>query len=213
MVGLKIMIKHPISILPLGDSITDGYNYPGGYRIKLFELLKSAGIKVNYLGSMENGPLPEKKHEGHSGWTIEEINARIKYWLANINPGIILLLIGTNNIAMFDTAESAGNKLEMLLNNITRLKPESYLLTASIPPINDPHLNERIKSYNKRVKKLCDEHKEKNRKICFVDVFSGLNFDDLFDGAHPNKNGHDKIAYKWYEAALKIINMSKVVRR
>jgi acyl-CoA thioesterase-1 len=199
------MIKTHISILPLGDSITDGYNYPGGYRIKLFELLKSAGIKVNYLGSMENGPLPEKKHEGHSGWTIEEINSRIKYWLSNINPGIILLLIGTNNIAMLDTAERAGNKLGMLINNITQLKPVSFLLTASIPPINDPHLNEEIKSYNRSVKKLCDEYREKNCKICFVDLFSALNFDDLFDGAHPNKSGHDKIASKWYEAILKII--------
>ena len=198
------MIKNDISILPLGDSITDGYNYPGGYRIKLFELFKSAGINVTYLGSMENGPLPEKKHEGHSGWTIEEINARIKSWLSDIHPDIILLLIGTNNIATFDTAKIAGHKLEILINNITQLKPASFLLTASIPPINDPSLNKRIKSYNRSVKKLCDEYKKKNRKICFVDVFSALNFDDLFDGAHPNKSGHDKIAYKWHEAVFKI---------
>lgn len=202
------MNNKSINIMPLGDSITDGHNYPGGYRIKLFELLKSAEKEVTFSGSMENGPIPEKKHEGHSGWTIEEINSGIKYWLSDVKPDIILLLIGTNNIAMLDPAESAGNKLEMLINNITQAKPDSFLLTASIPPINDPRLNERVKIYNIRVKKLCDEYKEENCKIDFVDIFSALDFDDLFDGAHPNKKGHDKIALKWYESILKIINQA-----
>jgi len=56
--------------MPLGDSITDGMNVAGGYRIKLWESIKSAGANVDFVGSMSNGPasLTDKNHEGHSVW-------------------------------------------------------------------------------------------------------------------------------------------------
>ncbi len=190
----------------MGDSITDGYNYPGGYRIELFRLLSLSNIELTFLGSEENGPkeLLQKKHEGHSGWTIEEIDSRIISWLKNIEPVIILLLIGTNNIAQLQSAEIAIKKLNILINNICQLKPESKILIASIPPINDYFINKTVNDYNNKMKLLCANLNQNNRRITFVDINSNLSFKDLFDGAHPNEQGHKKIAAKWYEAILKL---------
>jgi len=205
-----MMKNNRISILPLGDSITNGHNYPGGYRIELFRLLGLSNIKTSFLGSEVNGPeeLPEKKHEGHSGWTIEGINSRIKHWLKNNEPDIILLLIGTNNIAQLQPAEIAIKKLNILINNICQLKPDSKILIASIPPINNTTMNKMVDDYNNRIKLLCTNLRQNNRRITFVDVHSNLSFNDLFDGAHPNKQGHKKIAAKWYEAILKLPRFS-----
>lgn len=52
-------------IMPLGDSITDGIFVPGAYRIKLWENITNAGYKVDFVGSLSNGPaeLGDKDHE------------------------------------------------------------------------------------------------------------------------------------------------------
>ncbi|MET1073917.1 MAG: hypothetical protein ABWY11_14825, partial [Umezawaea sp.] len=58
-----------VRVMPLGDSITDGYNVPGGYRINLWQRMAAAGQTVDFVGSGVNGPaaLGDHDHEGHSG--------------------------------------------------------------------------------------------------------------------------------------------------
>src|SRR2546427_13252520 len=68
----------PIRILPLGDSITQGWIVPGGYRLPLYQLLTNAGYNVDFTGTQtDNGApgLPDPDHEGHPGWTIRQITA------------------------------------------------------------------------------------------------------------------------------------------
>src|SRR4051812_26294377 len=63
--------------VPLGDSITDGVPIPGAYRIGLWQRFVSGGYKVDFVGSLFNGPatLGDHDHEGHSGWRIDQIDA------------------------------------------------------------------------------------------------------------------------------------------
>ena len=58
-----------VRVMPLGDSITDGYNVPGGYRINLWQRLAAGRYTVDFVGSGFNGPasLGDHDHEGHSG--------------------------------------------------------------------------------------------------------------------------------------------------
>ena len=39
------------TIMPLGDSITDGYTVPGGYRTRLFTGLHKAGFAFTFVGT------------------------------------------------------------------------------------------------------------------------------------------------------------------
>ena len=50
-------------IMPLGDSITDGWNVAGGYRISLFSRLTQANYGFDFVGSMDNGPQADTDHE------------------------------------------------------------------------------------------------------------------------------------------------------
>lgn len=56
-----------VRVMPLGDSITDGVDVPGGYRIKLWQLMVAGGYTVDFVGSRSNGPaeLFDHDHEGH----------------------------------------------------------------------------------------------------------------------------------------------------
>jgi hypothetical protein len=69
-----------VRVMPLGDSITDGAQVPGGYRINLWQ--RTAGA-VDFVGSGFNGPagLGDHDHEGHSGWRIDQLDTNIVTWL------------------------------------------------------------------------------------------------------------------------------------
>lgn len=76
----------PLKILPLGDSITNGYNVgevqgpgTGAYRTQLWKDLGSDPARVDFLGSQNNGPadLGDKDNEGHNGYTINDINGNL----------------------------------------------------------------------------------------------------------------------------------------
>ena len=67
--------------MPFGDSITDGYGTPGGYRIELYRTALMNNRHITFAGRNINGPnsvmvgttTPNfpKGHEGYSGFTID----------------------------------------------------------------------------------------------------------------------------------------------
>ncbi|CAM5697292.1 hypothetical protein SANTM175S_00159 [Streptomyces antimycoticus] len=95
-----------VKVMPLGDSITDGFNVAGGYRVGLWQKFTAGRYKVDFVGSLFNGPagLGDHDHEGHSGWTIKQIDDNVVNWLRAQNPHTILLHIGTNDIYGSDQA-------------------------------------------------------------------------------------------------------------
>src|SRR5688572_3230414 len=66
-------------VMPLGDSITEGTQVPGGYRIGLWQRFGGGNYRVDLVGSQFNGPasLGDHDHEGHPGWRIDQIDANI----------------------------------------------------------------------------------------------------------------------------------------
>ena len=77
-----------VRVMPLGDSITEGTQVPGGYRIGLWQRLAAAGYRVDFVGTQFNGPaaLGDHDHEGHPGWRIDQIDANITGWLGTAQP-------------------------------------------------------------------------------------------------------------------------------
>src|SRR3954467_9425876 len=89
-----------VRVMPLGDSITEGTQVPGGYRIGLWQRLAAGGYRIDFVGSQANGPaaLGDHDHEGHPGWRIDQIDANITGWLATTTARTVLLHIGTNDV-------------------------------------------------------------------------------------------------------------------
>src|SRR5256885_15576225 len=72
-------------IWPLGDSITEGMTnsaalVPGGYRAPLNDLLTSAGVVHQFVGTSTANPTlaliqqAETQHDGHPGYRIDQIS-------------------------------------------------------------------------------------------------------------------------------------------
>ncbi len=197
----------PTKIMPLGDSITDGYDFPGGYRINLWKQLSDRGYKINFVGSLINGPnyLPDRDHEGHSGWRIDQIHQYINIWLKRTQPDIILLTIGTNDIAQNYRVKTAPERLNNLIDEIFQEVPNAEILVASIPPIEMEEVDRRVNEYNRAIAALIESRQKQGDRLIFVDINSALDFDDLEDTVHPNRRGHSKMAKLWEEALIPLL--------
>jgi len=190
-----------VKVMPLGDSITDGYNVPGGYRTTLWQKTSSAGYKVDFVGSMFNGPstLGDHDHEGHSGWTISQIDAQIVGWLRTSNPHTVLLHIGTNDMY---NASGAPSRLGTLLDHITSTAPSAEVFVATIIP--RPATSSAVSTYNAAIPGLVRTRAAAGKHVHLVDMFPAVSTGDLADGIHPTANGYAKMGQVWYSALASV---------
>src|SRR3954451_24502142 len=128
-----------VRVMPLGDSITDGITVPGAYRTGLWQRFVNDGYKVDFVGSLSNGPatLGDHDHEGHSGWRIDQIDASIVAWLRSSSPHTVLLHIGTNDMNQNFGIASAPARLSVLVDHILANAPSVELFVAQIIPARD----------------------------------------------------------------------------
>lgn len=186
-------------IMPLGDSITDGINVPGAYRIKLWKNIVNAGQKVDFVGSMSNGPseLGDKNHEGHSGWRIDQVDANINAWMNTYKPKIVLLHIGTNDISQKYDLNNAPNRLSSLIDKIcAKLPSGGKLYVAKVIPLSYAD----VRNYNTQVAQVVQNKVNQGKPVFIVDMYSAVTTADLSDGVHCTRTGCDKMADVWYNA-------------
>ncbi len=188
-----------VRVMPLGDSITDGFNVPGGYRINLWQRLASGGHTVDFVGSGFNGPgtLGDHDHEGHSGWRIDQLDANIVAWLRTYTPRTVLLHIGTNDMNQNYDVPNAPARLSALIDKIRATAPDVELFVAQITPETNPTLEARVQAYNATIPGIVAQ---KGPRTHLVDMHSAITTADLADGVHPNATGYDKMGARWYEA-------------
>ena len=135
--------------MPLGDSITRGIGLPTdsahyiAYRKTLHDLLVGAGYDVNFVGTLDDGfaVFAESQHEGHGGWTADEIvNGRpdtptagkLSDWLIADSPDVILLHIGTNDINELQAPAGIVPEVSQILDEIDQYDPNITVILALI---------------------------------------------------------------------------------
>ena len=195
-----------LTILPLGDSITDGVPTADGYRAALAQELKDAGISVTYVGSLRS---PAGAHEGWSGYTAAELLPPAKAALSRHRPDVVLLHIGTNDLGM-------GVPLDEIVSNVRRLleliderrrrgeKP-THVFLARIIGRNlswdlgsggeSQNADDEVLRYNERLSALAQERRRAGQPIDVVDLHALVDpRRHLADALHPNEAGYTRIA-------------------
>ncbi|MFD7660969.1 RICIN domain-containing protein [Actinosynnema sp. NPDC059797] len=193
-------------VMPLGDSITEGTQVPGGYRIGLWQRFGAGNYRVDFVGSQFNGPasLWDHDHQGHPGWRIDQIDANVTTWLRNTNPRTVLLHIGTNDILQNRDVANAPARLSGLVDRITATAPNADVLVATIIPLANAGQEAAARTYNAAIPGIVRAKAAAGKRVHLVDMHAALTTADLIDGIHPTATGYDKMAATWY-AALRAI--------
>jgi hypothetical protein len=192
----------PCKILPLGDSITDGIGFSGGYRVQLFRLATMNMKNITYVGSKMNGPtmvdgMPfPRKHEGTSGITIGGLDGRIPMPGLNEVPHIVLLHIGTND--MYMSPAGAPERLGTLIDGVVMGAPDALIVVSKIIPLSSG--GSAVNTYNAAIPAVVQKRIDAGKHILLIDQFTGFPTTELGDGVHPNQAGYSRMAGKWYEA-------------
>jgi hypothetical protein len=192
----------PCKILPLGDSITDGIGFSGGYRVSLFSRAVAASKSITFVGRSMNGPTMvsgqpfPRSHEGHSGWTIAQIDGITPDPALDPVPHIVLLHIGTNDVSAMGSG--APMRLGALIDQIVAELPNALLVVAKIIPF--PGAASQVNTFNAAVPGVVQERANAGKHVILVDQFTGFPTSELGDGVHPNEAGYTRMAGVWFTA-------------
>ncbi len=161
---------------------------------------------------------------GVNGNNSADLLARIDKDVLKRSPGIVILMIGTNDMLntrnMLTLQEYEKNYQELLI----KLKQKATVVVMTIPPVNSPYIikrkpelnfkengpQERVDSANTIIKKLAKENKcvlLDLHRVLLACGGSGVEMNSVFqneansgtpDGVHPTANGYRVIATAVY---------------
>ena len=169
-------------IVLIGDSITEGWS-----------LMDPDFFSNNNL-----------INRGISGQTSPQMLIRFKQDAVNLEPKLIIINAGTNDIA----ANTGPSTPEMIIDNITSmaeigLKNSVNVALSTILPVERYDWNETIKDAPEMISKVNSFLKKysENNNLIFIDYYSslvnenkGMNTSYANDGVHPTKEGYDVMA-------------------
>jgi len=214
------------SILPLGDSITEGCcTAPmGGYRIELFTKAVNNKQTITFVGgtlgigdAKPNGPTTvagqpfPQGNEGNGGYTIANPSSKggiagaiTDQSCSTYKPNIVLLMIGTNDILQNIDLAKAPTRLGSLIDEIITDAPNALLVVSSIPPCcNDTT----VQAYNATIPAMVNTRAQAGKHVLFVDAHAAFIKDANYkadyissDGLHPSTNGYAVIGDLFYGA-------------
>lgn len=197
--------QHLVKIMPLGDSITQAFNGTPSYRWYLWQKLQDAGFATDFVGSQmgaANGDPPnfdfDQDHEGHSGWTADQIAANAAAWAAEFQPDIVLMHAGSNDAEQHQSTDGTINDLRNIINAIRSVDPNVIFLVAQLIP--DAVNNAGIDDLNSRIPALVSSMDSSQSRVILVDLHTGFSGSDTFDGVHLTSSGENKMAQRWFDA-------------
>lgn len=207
-------------IMPLGASRVEGAR-PAfeSYRYDLWKTLIQNGWDIDFVGTNEDqasiyppfqGQNFDIDHEGHGGFTSEQILDRIDNWLARIpKPDIVLLSSPGGNDALqglpFDPIITNMNAI---IDVIQEVNPKVIILIEQIAPIKTSATTPSLQNYLSRLQEeaitIADQQSDSTSLVIPVDMFTGFTDDFLADDVHYSEEGAAFIAQNYY-ARLKYL--------
>ncbi|MGQ1947308.1 SGNH/GDSL hydrolase family protein [Geofilum sp. OHC36d9] len=139
-------------------------------------------------------------NRGISGQTTPQILARFRADVIALNPKIVVILAGTNDIA----GNTGPSTLEMIEDNYASMTEMAKangirVILCSVLPVYDYPWRrglepaEKIVSLNKWIKSYCSKNDVEYLDFysSLVDERKGMKDEYTFDGVHPNKEGYE----------------------
>ncbi len=189
-----------LRVMPLGDSITRGYGGASlaSYRAPLLDLTGAQSrYAVKFVGSQADGAFANPAHEGHGGYTIDQIGAGVDQWIVAARPDVVLLHIGVNDLdtTAQDPAQ-APDRLKTLVDRVFADKPGVTVIMQGVIPTTTG-LKSSPQAYNDRARSLQTTEQQAGKKFRYVDA-PALTAGEMYDRLHPDDSGYARMAQAFF---------------
>jgi lysophospholipase L1-like esterase len=193
-------------VMPLGDSITNGYDLDGGYRLPLWQdLVDERGLWIDYVGQYTANPAPfllDTDHQGRVGITAQAVLANIDAITAATPHDISLILLGTNEVLrQTNPAATVPGRLLDIMRAIEDHNPDARILLGTLPFLDNPADRAEVQAINAALPSVVATARSEGIAATLVS-HSNITRADLYDGIHPNAAGAEKMADNWLQAML-----------
>lgn len=216
-----------INVLPIGDSITQGGRADRPeytYRYPLYFMLRDAGFRVDFIGSMRTGLQPEAvwpdkrgvpfdlDHEAHYGWTSAQVRDRLRDVLASYPApaDIALIQLGSNDIHAPSYEKASIEPIKDIVGMLRERNPRVIVLIGHL--LEHDRLSRATRPL---VERMANEITTPMSPVVTVRLYENWwerpswPWTDTFDWAHPNPKGQQKMADKWFAAMLPYLEPPK----
>jgi hypothetical protein len=185
------------------------------YRGSLYQMLKSAGHDVDFVGTQQQQPAVggDPDHDGYGGAQIgpgggsNNLSDQVSDILARVgNANVIILALGWNSA--YQEPAYAATKYENLVRKISGLRPDATLVLATLSPQRaetEQQTNSQLTGYrdlNAKARALANA--SPYDKLILADLAAGeFRSEDYWDVIHWLQSGADKAARVIFDSLIK----------
>lgn len=206
-----------LRIMPLGASITYGQRGDGntsndasqnGYRKPLRDQLRSRSYNVNMIGCQATGQMRDRQHEGHPGFLISEVAAKVECAIDQ-KPNLVLINAGTNDAIRGDQnggltfVQGSKDRMKTMIDDILSKVVDVTVVLSTVLPNGNAQANDYANTINTGYRSLVTAYQAAGKKVQLADMNTGwITTAELPDGTHPNDGGYKKMAAIWDRAIV-----------
>ena len=199
-------IKDRITIMGLGDSITEGGESFQSYLFPLWERLFTAGYQFDFIGPLTGKfRIGNLNHCGFGGKNTEFLEARIDSIYRIYPADLVLIHSGHNHFSTENPVDGIISAHQSIIRKILAINPKAKILVAKVIESGKLPKYSYIPELNDRIEKMVEKMRKPD--IVLVDQAKGFDWstNTISDKVHPNSDGADRMAQVWFDTIKQLL--------
>ena len=206
-VGTPVSDGSPrLSVLALGDSITQGSEQCVSYIFPLRKRLLAAGLDVDFIGPrtrIYDGDTLQ--HCGFGGKTVEYLDVHIDSLYRLYPADVVLIHAGHNHFVEKKPVPGIIEAHRSLIDKIRRMNPEAVIFVAQVIESGKLPKYSYIPELNEALAGLVRSYASDRVRLVAAGKGFDWRTDAIEDHVHPNAAGAAIMAGNWAEAMLPVL--------
>ena len=202
--GLSAHSKDTPTILAIGDSITQGGKTFICYRQVLIPELRKRNVGFTFIGPNKDAV---STHAGYGGKNTGYLLSISKDVYSRYPADIVMIHSGHNSFSKDKPVPGIIRDTEAMIDNIREINPDVIVLLAQVIPSGKLPKYSYIPELNKEFSTFFGRLNKQRQSIILVNQSESFHWktDTIKDKVHPNASGAKKMAKKWIDALLPLL--------
>ena len=208
LVSANLRADEEVTILAVGDSITQGGNSFRCYREFLIPMLSKGETKVRFVGPNRD---QFSAHCGYGGKNTSFLSGIIGEVYSKHPADIVLLHSGHNSFSKDKPVPGITRATEQIVETIHGLNPDVTILLAQVIPSGKLPKYSYIPELNEELSKSAVRMNAKGIHVILVNLAKDFDWklDTVEDKVHPNESGARKMAERWMSALKPVLDQRR----